>query len=162
CGDPRLGSEIAFPWHGYGTGKGFTSRGVSDSNFTDLTTDPQGVGPPQHWFVVGGSTAPFSFQFGSTGEYGAPSDLDGHVQQVYSTWISGLTPGRYYLRAWVFRYVQTGLDGSTFQQYPFDVGTNVWGGDISVPVDLLLSSSVDETVHFHNQQGTLATSTINT
>jgi hypothetical protein len=162
CGDPRLGSEIAFPWHGYGTGEGFTSSGVSDSNFTDLTTDPQGVGPPQHWFVVGGSTDPFSFQFGSTGEYGAPSDLDGHVQQVYSTWISGLTPGRYYLRAWVFRYVQTGLDGSTFQQYPFDVGTNEWGGDISVPVDLLLSSSVDETVHFHNQQGTLATSTINT
>ncbi len=28
------------------------------------------------------------------------------------------------------------------------------GGDISVPVDLQLSSSVDETVYFHNLQNT--------
>ena len=45
------------------------------------------------------------------------AQLDGHVPQVYATWVNGLTPGRYYARAWVFRYVQTALDGSTFQEY---------------------------------------------
>jgi hypothetical protein len=162
CGDPRSGSSIAFPWHAYGVGSGFTGSGVSDSNRTHLTTDPQGVGPAQHWYVVGGSNSPFRFQFGSVSEYGAPSDLDGHVPQVYATWINGLPPGQYYLRAWVFRYVQSGLDGSTFRPYSFVVGGNDWAGDISVPLDLLLSSSVEETVHFHNQQDTLVTSTINT
>jgi hypothetical protein len=162
CGDPRLGSEVAFPWHAYGPGAGFTGSGVSDSTFTDLTTDPQGVGPAQHWFVVGGSSSPFHFQFGSAGDYGAPSDLDGHVQQVYATWINGLTPGRYYLRAWVFRYVQTGIDGTTFHEYSFNVAANGVAGDVSIPVDLLLSSSVSETVYFHDVADTVTTSTINT
>ncbi len=81
-----------------------------------------------------------SYEFGSKGEYGAPSQLDGHVPQVYATWVNGLTPGRYYARAWVFRYVQTALDGQTFQEYSFQVTPNEWAGDISLPMDLRISS----------------------
>ncbi|MGA3109032.1 MAG: carboxypeptidase-like regulatory domain-containing protein, partial [Candidatus Bathyarchaeia archaeon] len=137
CGDPHDGSAIAFPWHEYSTVNGvfyndvpnpFTgatngySRDVAISSTlgnTLLTSDPQGVGPPQQWFVSGGTTTPFHFEFGLKGEYGAPRDLSGEVPQVYATWINGLTAGRYYVRAWIFRYVQTALDGSTFQEYYF-------------------------------------------
>src|SRR5208283_2845115 len=40
-----------------------------------LLQDPQGVGPPQNWFVQGGTTIPFHYEFGVKGEYGAPRDL---------------------------------------------------------------------------------------
>ena len=125
--------------------------------------DPQGVGPPQHWFVQGGTTTPFHFEFGVKGEYGAPRDLDGMVPQVYATWVNGLTPGRYYVRAWTFRYVQTALDGSTFQEYYFDVTPNEWAGDVTLPIDLRLSSWVNKTVYFHDTAiDTITTSPIDT
>jgi hypothetical protein len=172
CNDPRLGSEIAFPWHEYtpSNGYGVPNPATAVSNvipggyyqvsagdgsgsgvyFGNLMQDPQGVGPPQHWFVQGGTTTPFHFEFGAKGEYGAPRDLDGMVPQVYATWVNGLTPGRYYVRAWVFRYVQTALDGSTFQEYYFDVTPNEWAGDVTLPIDLRLSSWVNKTVYFHD------------
>src|SRR5208282_4190406 len=127
-----------------------------------LLADPQGVGPPQHWFVQGGTTTPFHFEMGVKGEYGAPRDLDGQVPQVYATWVNGLTPGRYYVRAWVFRYVQTALDGSTFQEYYFDVTPQEWAGDVTLPIDLRLSSWVNKTVHFHDQFNSLIEDPINT
>ncbi|HXX72914.1 MAG TPA: carboxypeptidase-like regulatory domain-containing protein [Candidatus Acidoferrales bacterium] len=178
CGDPRDGSAIAFPWHEYSTDanvmtqpnvNGFR-RDVSESgvclagnlNCQFLTSDPEGVGPPQQWYVAGGTTTPFHFEFGVKGEYGAPRDLSGEVPQVYATWINGLTPGRYYVRAWTFRYVQTGLDGSTFQEYYFDVTPNEWAGDVTVPIDLRLSSWVNKTVHFHDTNDTLTEDPIHT
>jgi len=124
--------------------------------------DPQGVGPPQNWFVQGGTTIPFHYEFGVKGEYGAPRDLDGMVPQVYATWVNGLTPGRYYARAWVFRYVQTALDGSTFQEYYFDITPQEWAGDVTLPIDLRLSSWVNKTVHFHDQINSLIEDPINT
>ena len=180
CGDPRDGSEIAFPWHEYSTVSGpayndppslFTGNengyvdDVSESGFfgnTQLTSDPMGVGPPQHWYVLGGTTTPFHFEFGVKGEYGAPTDLDGMVPQVYATWVNGLTAGRYYVRAWIFRYVQSGLDGSTFQEYYFDVTPNEWAGDVTLPIDLRLSSWVNETVHYHINNSTLVDQPIDT
>ena len=162
CGDPRLGSAIAFPWQDYTPANGFTLSQVSDSVSTDQTQDPQGVGPPQHWFVQGGSNNPFNFQFGMSGLYGAPRDLDGHVPQIYATWVNGLTPGRYYARVWVFRYVQSTVDGATFQEYSFNVTPEEWAGDVSLPIDVRLSSWVDTTVYFHNLPGTISTDTINT
>jgi hypothetical protein len=164
CGDPRLGGAIAAPWHEYVPSNGYFS-GPSAANFgfyqvatgsnygtqiNKLSQDPQGVGPPQNWYVQGGTTTPFHFEFGVKGEYGAPRDLDGMVPQVYATWVNGLTPGRYYARAWTLRYVQSALDGSTFQEYYFDVTPNEWAGDVTLPIDLLLSSWVNKTVHFHN------------
>ena len=177
CDDPRLGSNIAFPWHEYvpTRGYGYPSGGSSalyyqvsvsgqDPFFGSSLNmqDPQGVGPPQHWFVQGGTTNPFHFEFGVKGEYGAPRDLDGMVPQVYATWINGLTPGRYYVRAWTFRYVQSALDGSTFQEYYFDVTPNEWAGDVSLPIDLRLSSWVNMTVHFHNTLNSIVEDPINT
>jgi hypothetical protein len=42
------------------------------------------------------------------------------------------------------------LDGSTFQEYYFDITPNEWAGDVTLPLDLRLSSWVNKTVHFHN------------
>ena len=182
CNDPRLGSEIAFPWHEYTPGNGYgvpdpasaltsgyyqVSAGgdVAGSGvyFNSLMQDPEGVGPPQHWFVNGGTTTPFHFEFGVKGEYGAPRDLDGMVPQVYATWVNGLTPGRYYVRAWVFRYVQSALDGATFQEYYFDVTPNEWAGDVTLPIDLRLSSWINKTVYFHDTStDSITTSPIDT
>jgi len=182
CGDPRLAGNIAFPWHEYtpSIGYGFPTGGAGASYYqvsvgTDpsafgpfvpvrnlLMQDPMGVGPPQHWFVQGGTTNPFHFEFGAKGEYGAPRDLSGMVPQVYATWVNGLTPGRYYARAWVFRYVQSALDGSSFQEYYFDVTANEWAGDVTLPIDLRLSSWVNKTVYFHNAINSITTDPIDT
>jgi hypothetical protein len=185
CNDPRLGSKVAFPWHEYTPSNGYgvpnpasaaskapgsyyqVSAGsdVAGSGvyFNNLMQDPEGVGPPQHWLVQGGTTTPFHFEFGVKGEYGAPRDLDGMVPQVYATWVNGLTPGRYYVRAWVFRYVQSALDGATFQEYYFDVTPNEWAGDVTLPIDVRLSSWVNKTVYFHDSPtSTIATSPIDT
>jgi len=190
CGDARTGSQIAFPWHEYSPvnptvyndqnsptpnflGSKNYVRDVAESNAcpvngyylgtcTALTSDPEGVGPPQSWYVNGGTTNPFRFEFGLKGEYGAPRDLSGEVPQVYATWINGLTPGRYYVRAWTFRYVQTALDGATFQEYYFDVTPNEWAGDVTLPIDLRLSSWVNKTVYFHDTPSTITTSPVHT
>jgi len=185
CGDPRDGSLLAFPWHEYSTVNGpsyndpanlFTgatngyTRDLAESvcvlntacssGKPVLASDPEGVGPPQGWYVSGGTVTPFHFEMGVKGEYGAPTDLSGEVPQVYATWINGLTPGRYYVRAWTFRYVQTALDGSTFQEYYFDITPNEWAGDVTLPVDLRLSSWVNKTVYFHDEPNTLTTNAI--
>ena len=81
---------------------------------------------------------------------------------MYATWVNGLTPGRYYARAWTFRYVQTALDGATFQEYYFDVTPNEWAGDVTLPMDLRLSSWVNKTVHFHDTTGTIVDQPIDT
>ena len=191
CGDPRMvagsgpviggnymgaqgfgsivaGNGLAFPWHEWNgnlagsTGSGTGAGGVYNS-FYPMGTDPQGVGPAQTWFVQSdGVNDKFHYEFGDKGMFGAPTTLDGHVPQVYATWVNGLTAGRYYVRAWVFRYVQTALDGSTFQEYSFQVTPNEWAGDISIPLDLRISSWINKTVHFHDNAGTLATAPIST
>jgi hypothetical protein len=178
CGDPRNGGAVAFPWHEYIPSAGYgypnpttaatsgfyqVAATTTELNPTNvLTSDPMGVGPPQQWYVLGGTTTPFHFEFGVKGEYGAPRDLDGGVPQVYATWVNGLTPGRYYARAWTFRYVQTALDGATFQEYYFDVTPNEWAGDVTLPIDLRLSSWVNKTVHFHDTAGTITDQPIDT
>jgi len=184
CGDPRDGSFVAFPWHEYSTdanvavpptagGPGKVNGYVRDVSMSGrwgtelfnspyLTSDPEGVGHPQKWFVAGGTTTPFHFEMGLKGEYGAPKDLSGEVPQVYATWINGLTAGRYYVRAWTFRYVQSALDGSTFQEYYFDVTPNEWAGDVTLPLDLRLSSWVNKTVYFHNTVNGITTDPITT
>ena len=177
CNDPRLGSEIAFPWHEYTPGNGYGVPSAASPSyyqvsaggplgsglyFNNLMQDPQGVGPPQHWYVQGGTTTPFHFEFGVKGEYGAPRDLDGMVPQVYATWVNGLTAGRYYVRAWTFRYVQSALDGSTFQEYYFDITPNEWAGDVTLPLDLRLSSWVNKTVYFHDVINGITTDPIDT
>jgi hypothetical protein len=129
---------------------------------------PDGVGPAQYWwvdsggvFTNGGGDDSFIYQFGVKGVYGAPTGIDGHVPQPYATWINGLTPGRYWVRAWVNGYVQTLQDGITFDEYHFDVAANEWAGDIFMPMDLRVGSSIIKTVHFHDQPNTLQDCPIN-
>ena len=93
--------------------------GVFDKNQV-----PKDSGTSQNWFVRGGTTIPFHFKFGVKGKYGAQRDFDGMVPQICATWVNGLTPGRYYARAWVPRYNQSTEDGSTFQEYCFDITPN--------------------------------------
>jgi len=190
CGNAATASNIGFPWARYGPTAGSaeqqllalegipggfpgwssvqlsqpevcTSYPCARSSTTD-NQDPEGVGPPQQWVVAGGTTTPFHFEFGVKGEFGAPRDIDAHVPQVYATWVNGLTAGRYYVRAWTFRYVQTGLDGATFQEYYFDVTPNEWAGDVTLPIDLRLSSWVNKTVHFHDAYGLISTFPVRT
>jgi hypothetical protein len=177
CNDPRLGSNIAFPWHEYTPANGYGVPTATTPSYyqvaaggalgsgqfsTNNMQDPMGVGPPQHWFVQGQTTTPFHFEFGVKGEYGAPTQLDGMVPQVYATWVNGLTAGRYYVRAWTFRYVQTALDGSTFQEYYFDITPNEWAGDVTLPLDLRLSSWINKTVYFHDVVNGITTDPIDT
>jgi len=58
--------------------------------------------------------------------------------------------------------VQTTLDGATFQEYSFPVGAQEWAGDITLPIDLRISSWVHKDVHFHNTPGTLTQDPIDT
>jgi hypothetical protein len=169
-GDPRtVTGGLSFPWHEWQasmpwetTPTGAGAKGVYYST-SNPGTDPQGVGPAQKWYVVGnGVNDKFHYEFGAKGMFGAPRDLDGHVPQQFATWVNGLTAGRYYARAWVFRYVQSALDGSTFQEYSFQVQANEWAGDISIPIDLRISSWINKTVHFHNNAGTLSTDPVET
>ncbi len=121
---PALGQRDSFPWQATELG-GLQSSGVSDSISTDLTTDPQGVGP---------------------GNIGSWSEAQ--RDRLLPIWFRGriwcterlgrsrsagllhlgqwLDAGQYYLRAWVFRYVQSDLDGYTFLPYTFNVGVNQW------------------------------------
>jgi len=66
------------------------------------------------------------------------------------------------VRAWTFRYVQTALDGATFQEYYFDITPNEWAGDVTLPIDLRLSSWVNKTIYFHDTPNTITTSPIHT
>jgi len=66
-----------------------------------------------------------------------------------------MTPGRYYVRAFVNGYVQTALDGRTLQDYFFDVAKDEWSGDVTVPLDLLKTSYITKTIHFHDIPGSL-------
>jgi hypothetical protein len=158
-------SAVEFPWSEYGP-QGFNPTGPTPAQFNGQyfkpPVDEQGVGPAQTWYVTGGTTTPFHFEFGEKGKYGAPSVLDGHVPQMNATWIDGLEAGRYYVRAWITQYVQTELDGLTFHEVAFDVAANEWAGDVVVPIDLRLTDWVNKTVYFHNTPGTLLTDYIST
>jgi hypothetical protein len=101
------------------------SRVAAAQKFSGRTRNPQDVGPPQRWQVLAGTTHSFHFAMGQKGKYGAPRDFDGMIPQLYATWVNGLTPGRYYTRAWVSRYNQSAEDGVTFLEYYFDVMPNM-------------------------------------
>jgi len=144
--------KVAFPWEGPSPGPDPDGifNGVGPSQVwwvgpSAITADPAHVG--DNWFI---------FRFGVTGRYGAPTEFDGHVPQVFATWVNGLGPGKYYLRAWVNGYVQTDALGN-YVDYSFEVAGEEWAGDVYVPMDLQTSSWINKTVHFHDLPGTLAT-----
>jgi len=123
--------------------------------FGEANPARRGVGPSQNWYVTTGATS-FTFQFGREGFYGAPADMVGHVPgHTEPTWVSGLGAGTYWVRAWLYGYVQTQADGVTFDPVSFTIPSVEWPGNVWVPFDLRLSSYVTKTVHFHDVPGTL-------
>jgi len=143
--------------------------------FTEPGTQriPGGVGPSPvslgelGWQVTAGKVS-YTFQFGREGLYGAPADMDGHVPSLNwgwpfgtgssrngATWVSGIGPGTYWIRAWLWSYVQTEIDGITFMPVTFTVPSIEWPGNVYIPFDLRLSSAVKKIVHFHDVPGTL-------
>jgi len=142
---PWGSKSIQFPWY-------WTPGDYANGAVRGL--DPYGVGPRQAWQTVATATS-FIWQFGERGKYGAPCDWTGHVPEINATWVNGLGPGVYYVRAWARGYVQTAADGVTFEHASFTIASIEWPGDIYVPFDLRKGSSIKKFIHFHDVPGTL-------
>jgi hypothetical protein len=135
---------------------------ITCGGVVDACERPNGVGPAQYWwvdsggaFTNGGGSSSFIFRFGDRGIYGAPTELDGHVPQGFASWVNGLNAGRYWVRVWINGYVQTQLDGESTEAVQFDVSGRDWAGDVYVPIDLRIASSITVIAHFHDQANTL-------
>ena len=150
--------KVAFPWEG-------PTSYYSYSNIKDPYGLFNGVGPAQTWWVdprssldpntsLGSAPTEFVFQFGSKGGYGVPAKYSGMVPQVFATWTDSLSPGRYYIRAYLNGYVQTGYDGTQFIDYSFVV-PDIGPYDTFIPIDLVKSSSINVTIHFHDLPSSL-------
>jgi len=157
-----------FPAQNYPLANNFAENGVQCGGKNDLCGKQNGVGPAQYWwvdgagkFTNGGGSNSFIYRFGVKGVYGAPTDFDGHVPQALATWVNGLTAGRYWVRAWINGYTQTLQDGQTLDEYYFDVAKDEWAGDVFMPMDLRISSTINKTVHFHDLPGTLQECAVN-
>jgi len=157
--------KVAFPWEGPVSYYSYTFPSIKDP-FGLFN----GVGPAQVWWVdprgnldtntgLGSSGSEFTFQFGSEGVFGIPTKFSGMVPQVFATWTDSLSPGTYYIRVFMNGYVQTTLDGTTFQDYPFVV-PQIGPFNAFIPIDIVESCGVNVTVHFHNEPGTIEDSPI--
>lgn len=159
---PNAPRQVAFPWEGP---IGYYALTVSPT-FKDPFGIFNGVGPAQPWWVdqlgnvnpatsLGSTSSDFAFQFGAKGAFGVPAKISGMVPQVFATWTDSLEPGKYYVRAFVNGYVQTSVDGTLFKDYDFQVTGNGFSNNVFIPIDLLRSSSINVTVHFHDLAGTI-------
>ena len=170
---------VAFPWEAGAAGWGgsyYSETFGSPSASPDYNSHPQltcggvmdacekpnGVGPAQYWwvdsageFTNGGGSSSFIFRFGDAGIYGAPTEFDGHVPQSFASWVNGLGAGGYWVRVWVNGYVQTGVDGISTDAVQMRVSDGDWAGDVYVPIDLRVSSSLLIVAHFHDQANTM-------
>ena len=145
---------VAFPWS-YRTdddinwGSEYPAPYAEDW-FLTRNAVPNGVGPQQYWWTPGGSTGPFNFTFGQEGWFGAPTEFSGYVPQAYATWVNGLLPGQYKVKAYVNGYVQT-------EDYIVTVPAAEFPGNIQVEMDLRRGSWINVTVHFHHFENSLTT-----
>ena len=153
--------RVAFPWEGP----------LSYYPYTEYpdAKDPygvfNGVGPAQTWWVspnstlepvtrLGSTGRSFLFQFGAQGFYGAPARLSGMIPQIFATWIDGLQPRTYFLRAYVHGYVQTTSDGSMFKDYAFKITSIERDAALHIQMDVYKGGTIQVTVHFHDSLGT--------
>lgn len=159
---PNTPKFVAFPWEGPVGYNGLTLA----PTFKDPYGVFNGVGPAEAWWVdplgnlnpvtsLGSTSTDFSFQFGVKGAFGVPTQFSGMVPQIFATWTDSLTPGKYYVRAFVNGYVQTGFDGSRFVDYTFVIPQNAPSSNFLLPIDLYRSPSINVTVHFHDLAGTI-------
>lgn len=156
---PNSPKLVAFPWEG--------PISYYPSTALPPFKDPfglyNGVGPAQTWWVsptgsfdpvtgLGSGKSSFRFQFGFQRYFGAPYRFSGMVPQVFATWIDGLGPGTYFVRAYVNGYIQTDISGSNFKDYYFTLTQGQTLG-VAFQMDLWLSGSLNLTVHFHDAIG---------
>jgi hypothetical protein len=157
--------KVAFPWEGPVSYYSYTNPSIKDP-FGLFN----GVGPAQVWWVdprsnldpntgLGSAEAQFTFQFGSEGLYGVPTQFSGMVPQVFATWTESLGPGTYYIRVFLNGYLQTTPDGTLFLDYSFMV-PQIGPYNTFIPIDLVQSCGINVTVHFHNNPDTLEQSAI--
>ncbi|MEM2530006.1 MAG: carboxypeptidase-like regulatory domain-containing protein [Candidatus Bathyarchaeia archaeon] len=164
---PNSPKPIAFPWEGPG--------GYNPYSAAPPHKDPfglfNGVGPAQKWWVgpgeapdpitgLGSDRFEFRFQFGAKGYFGIPRRLSGMVPQVFATWIDGLGPGNYFVRAFVNGYVQTDASGTRFKHSYFTIPEGAFGFDLSVHISLRRSGIINVTIHFHDRPGEASDSPI--
>ena len=156
---PNKPKLVAFPWEGPISYYSYTSS----YPFNDPFGVFNGVGPAQVWWVdpkgnldpvtnLGSGSDFFKFQFGQKGFYGAPTKLSGMIPQVFATWIDGLKPGTYFIRAFINGYIQSDASG-IFKDVYFYI--NDASNDIFIQIDVYASSFVNVTVHFHSSPGTI-------
>jgi hypothetical protein len=157
---PNTPKIVAFPWEGPLSYYGYTTT----PNGKDPFGLYNGVGPAESWWVdplgsldpasfLGSSNNKFSFQFGAKGAYGAPAKFSGMVPQIFATWTDSLTPGKYYVRAFLNGYIQSSSDGTRFIDYSFEIPDG-YSRDVYLPIDLEKSAVLNITVHFHDFAGT--------
>jgi len=148
---PKL---VAFPWEGPTIYYGYASPRDPNGVFN-------GVGPAQAWWTnpsngldpvtgLGSTGKSFLFQFGAQGFYGAPTKLSGMVPQTFATWVDGLQPRTYFVRAYVHGYVQTTSDGSRFKDHTFKIGSVEHDASVHVQIDQYKSGTLEVTIHFHD------------
>ena len=70
---------------------------------------------------------------------------DGHVPTFLADFTSGIVPGQYKVRTWVFGYVQT-------KEYIVDFPAVEFPGTAYMEMDLFKGGTINATVHFHNQE----------
>ena len=153
--EPKL---VAFPWEGPTGYYPYASPKDPNGVFN-------GVGPAQIWWttpnsnldpvtLLGSTGKSFLFQFGAQSFYGAPTKLSGMVPQTFATWIDGLQPRTYFVRAYVHGYVQTTSDGTKFKDYTFKIGSVERDASVHVQIDLYKSGTLEATIHFHDSPET--------
>jgi len=155
---PNRPKLVAFPWEGP---VGYYSYATPKDPYGVFN----GVGPAQTWWVspqgtvdpasgLGSTGTSFIFQFGTQEFYGTPAKLSGMIPQIFATWVDGLQPQAYFVRAYVHGYVQTGSDGLQFKDYSFKTSSIDHDAGVFVPIVVYRSGAVEVTVHFHDSPGT--------
>jgi hypothetical protein len=76
---------------------------------------------------------------------GIETGWDGHVPTFLADFTSGIIPGSYRVRTWVFGYVQT-------REYVVDFPAVEFPGTAYIEMDIFKGGIINATVHFHNQE----------
>jgi len=75
---------------------------------------------------------------------GVETMWDGHVPTFLADFTSGISPGNYWVRTWVFGYVQSKEYQVSFTEVDFP-------GTVYTEMDLFKGGTINMTVHFHQQ-----------
>ena len=120
---------------------GWAWQELVDSNGTvvayqDYTFDISDAGDKRTFGTFWGDPSCYS---------GVETIWDGHVPTFLADFTSGVTPGTYRVKTWVFGYVQT-------KEYTVDFPAVEFPGTAYMEMDLFKGGTINATVHFHMQE----------